>query len=369
MIIRRGRERGGPGASWTELLLRPFCFKGLLPMRVFITGGTGLIGRNLIARLLERGDQPVVVSRKADEARRRPAMRQAQIVQGDPSERGAWEEAVDGCDAVVNLVGHNLFADRWGPTVKRKIRDSRVYSTEHVVTAMAKARSRPKVLVQASAIGYYGPHGDEELTESSPSGSDFMAVVCREWEDAGRAAESQGVRVAAVRTGVVLARDEAALGVMTPIYKWLPGGAAPVGGASSSFKPGNGSQWMSWIHIDDIVGIFLLALDNEAAAGAINGTAPHPVHHVDFGRTLAKVLWRPFIPIGPPDAALELLLGEVAHVVTKGQKVLPAKALELGYKFKYPEILPALTAIFATAKPEASKAAAKPKEHSHAGHH
>ena len=155
-------------------------------MRVFITGGTGLIGRHLVKRLVERGDHPVILSRQADKARRNPAMRGIEVVQGDPTVPGGWDAAVDGCDAVVNLVGHNLFADRWTAEVKRKIRDSRVYGTENVVAAIARAKGRPKVLVQASAIGYYGPHGDEELTESSPSGSDFMAVVCREWEDAAR---------------------------------------------------------------------------------------------------------------------------------------------------------------------------------------
>ncbi len=337
-------------------------------MRVFITGGTGLIGRHIVGRLLERGDQPVILTRRADEVRRKPEMRQARMVQGNPMETGAWEEEIDGCDAVINLVGHNLFADRWSPSVKQKIRDSRIYSTEHVVSAIGKAKNPPKTLVQASAIGFYGPHEDEELTESSPSGTDFMAVVCREWEDAAAIAANHGVRVASIRTGVVLAKGEAALGVMTPIYKWLPGGAAPVGSGGNSFKPGTGSQWMSWIHIEDIVGIFLLALDTAKAVGPINGTTPHPVRHLEFGKALAKVLWRPFIPIGPPDAALELLIGEVAQVVTKGQKVLPNKALELGYAFKYPEILAAITAIFAKVKPSVvSRPAAT--SHSHAGHH
>jgi uncharacterized protein (TIGR01777 family) len=335
-------------------------------MRVFVTGGTGLIGRSLVRRLLERGDQPVVLSRKADTVRRDPSMRPVQVVQGDPSVAGGWDSALDGCDAVINLVGHNLFEQRWNAQVKRKIRDSRVYSTEHVVAAIGKAQNRPKTLVQASAIGYYGPHGDEEITETSPSGSDFLAVVCREWEDAAHPAEALGLRLATVRTGVVLAKGEAALKAMTPIYKWLPGGAAPVGSGDSAFKPGSGQQWMSWIHLDDIVGIFLLALDNAEARGPINGTSPNPVRHTDFGKALAKVLWRPYLPFGPPDAVLELLLGEVAQVVTKGQKVLPTKAQELGYTFKYPELAAALRAIFAKA-PAAPRPA--PVKVASAGHH
>lgn len=334
-------------------------------MRVFVTGGTGLIGRNLVLRLLERGDQPVVLSRQADMVRRSPAMRKVQFVQGDPSVAGAWDSAVDGCDAVVNLVGHNLFADRWNARVKRTIRDSRVYATEHVVAAIGKARSRPKVLVQASAIGYYGPHGDETITETSPSGSDFMAVVCREWEEAAAPAEALGARLALIRTGIVLAKGEGALGTLAPKYKMFFG-AAPVGSGGNAFTPGVGHQWMSWIHLDDIVGILLLALDRPEAHGPINGTAPNPVRHVEFGRALAKVLRRPFLPFGPPDAMMELLLGEVAQVVTKGQKVLPNKAQELGYVFQYPQVMDALRAIFAKA-PAAPRAS--PTAVAHAGHH
>jgi len=330
--------------------------KGAISMRVFITGGSGLIGRHLVQRLIARGDQPVILSRRADQVRRDPAMRGRTVVQGDPSTAGRWESELDGCDAVVNLAGHNLFADRWNAQVKRKIRDSRVYSTENVVAAIAKARARPRVLVQASAIGYYGPHGDEELTEDSPSGSDFMAVVCREWEDAAHPAEALGVRVARVRTGVVLARGEGALGVMTPIFRWLPiVGAAPVGNGGGLLTPASGQQWMSWIHIDDIVGIFLLALDHAEAHGPINGTAPNPVRNAEFSKALAKVLWRPFLPFGPPDALLELVLGEVAQVVTKGQKVLPARAQSLGYAFRHPDLAGALRALFAPA-PAAPKA-------------
>lgn len=324
-------------------------------MRVFITGGTGLIGKELVRRLVERGDQPVILSREADKARRRPDLRGIQVLQGDPSTPGSWDQGLDGCDAVVNLVGHNLFAERWNAEVKAKIRDSRVYATQNVVAAIGRAAQKPKVLVQASAIGFYGPHGDEELTETSPSGTDFMARICREWEEAAEPAEGLGTRVATIRTGVVLAPGAGALGVMTPIFKWLPGGAAPVGNAGSLFKPADGRQWMSWIHIDDIVGLFLLALDHAEAAGPINGTAPNPVRNADFSRSLAKTLHRPFVPFGPPDTMLNLMLGEVADVVTKGQKVLPARALALGYHFQYPELDGALQAIFRKKAPAAPR--------------
>ncbi len=316
-------------------------------MQVFITGGTGLIGRRLVRRLLDRGDTPVILSRNSDETRRRPSFRGLKVVQGDPSKDGPWQAAVDGCDAVFNLAGQNVFSGRWNAEVKREIRDSRVYGAEHVVNAIEQARNRPKVLVQGSAIGYYGAHNDEELNESSPSGSDFLAVVCRELEDAARQVEPLGVRLATVRTGVVLVQGEGALAVMAPIFQWLPGGAAPVGNGGHLFKPAGGLQWMSWIHIDDILGLFLLALDNPQAIGPLNGTAPNPVRNVDFSRNLARVLHRPFLPFGPPDSVLELALGEMAKFVTKGQRVLPRKALELGYQFLYPELAEALAAVFA----------------------
>ncbi len=337
-----------------------------MAMRVFLTGGTGLIGRRIVERLVARGDEPVILSRRSDEVRREKAMRSLRFVQGDPAIPGGWEESVDGCDAVINLAGHNLFADRWNERVKHLIRDSRVHATERVVKAIAAAATKPKTLVQASAIGYYGPHGDEELTEASPPGSDFLARVCREWEEAAAPVEGMGLRVAKVRTGIVLAKDEGPLGVMTPIFKL--GLASPVGSGHHPLGAGKGEQWMSWIHLDDIAGLFLAALDNSAASGPINGTAPNPVRNVDFSKALAKSLHRPMIPIGPPDFGLRAMLGEVADVVTKGQKVLPTKAQSLGYHFQYPTLPEALAQIFAKVKPEPERPKAHDHGHVHAHH-
>ena len=317
-------------------------------MRVFLTGGTGLIGRGITQALIARGDMPVILSRQADKARRNPALKGAEIVQGDPGTLDSWESAVNGCDAVVNLVGHNLFAQRWSSDVKAKIRNSRVVGTENLVDAISHAANRPKTLVQASAIGYYGPTEDQDLTESSPAGNDFMAEVCMAWEAAAMPAETLGLRVPKIRTGVVLAKGEAALGVMAPIFKWLPGGAAPVGSGKNGLLPGRGQQWMSWIHVADIVGLYVEALHNASANGPINGTAPNPVRNYDFSKELAKSVGRgwAFLPFGPPDMMLKLVLGEVADVVTKGQKVLPTKAEALGYRFKFPELAGALGDIF-----------------------
>jgi uncharacterized protein (TIGR01777 family) len=318
-------------------------------MRVFITGGSGLIGRHLAQKLVASGHQPVILSRHSDALRRKPEFRDFQVVHGDPTTEGRWQGEIDGCDAVVHLAGHNLFADRWNPEIKRKIRDSRVYGTEHVVAAVRQARNRPRAIVQASAIGLYGPRGDEDLVESSPSGADYLAVVCREWEQASEPITELGVRRAVVRVGIVLAPSGGALAFMTPIFKLGPG--APIGGGGRFLA--RGQQWMSWIHIEDIVGIFQLAALSDLASGPINGTAPHPVRNAEFSKTLSRVLrkpytpWRFFMPVGPPDALLQLMLGEVAGVVTTGQKVLPKRALELGYDFKHPELEEALHDVFA----------------------
>lgn len=336
-------------------------------MKVFLTGGSGSIGRQIVARLVARGDEPVILSRRADAVRRNRDMRGIEVVQGDPAIPGAWEMALDGCDAVINLAGQNLFAERWNASVKEKIRDSRVLSTQNVATAIRRAKTPPKVLVQASATGIYGPKTDDtELTEESPSGTDFLAVVCREWEDATVGLDKLGVRVPIIRTGVVLADGEGALGAMTPIFKWLPGGAAPVG-SGGKLSPARGLQWFSWIHLDDIVGIYLMALDHTSATGPINGTAPNPVRFQEFARALARACtFLPFVPFGPPDAVLKAILGEVAEVVATGSRVMPMKATQLGYQFKYPLVADALKAIFAPPPAQAPKAMPKPQ---HAGHH
>ena len=318
-------------------------------MRIFMTGGTGMIGRRLATRLRDRGDEVTIVSRSADETRRRPKFRGIRVVPGDPTGPGAWQDEVDGGDAVVNLAGHNIFAERWNRAVRVKIRDSRVHATDHLVGAIQDARRRPSVFVQGSAIGYYGPRGDEELTEAAGSGADFLAVVCRELEDAAQPASDLGLRLATIRTGVVLGRGEGALGVMGPLFQW--GGAAPVGGGGNPFRPGRGLQWLSWIHLDDIVGLFLLALDQPGARGPINGTAPEPARHVDFARALARALHRPLLPVGPPDLVLDLMLGGVARSVTTGQRVIPAQALALGYRFEHPEVAEAIRSALARTSP------------------
>lgn len=314
-------------------------------MKTFVTGGTGLVGRSLIRRMIARGDQVVVLTRRVEKARLDPALKGCDIIAGDPTRPGDWMSAVSGCDAVVNLAGHGVFDARWSPEIKRTIRDSRVYTTENVARAIEQAAARPSVLVSASAIGYYGSTGDEEITEASPSGTDFLGVVAREWEDAARPVQSLGARLAFVRVGVVLDPEGGALKLLKRVFLLVPGGAGPVGGRGP-LLPGTGRQWMSWVHRDDIVGLFLLALDHPDARGPINGVAPAPARNAEFSRMLARVLrrgvWPPYVPFGPPDLVLRAVLGEVATVIASGQRVLPKRALELGYVFRFPLLEAAL---------------------------
>jgi uncharacterized protein (TIGR01777 family) len=307
-------------------------------MRIFVTGGTGLVGRRLIKRLSERGDQAVILTRRPDRARQlfRP---DASLVVGDPMQSGAWMDAVADCDAVIHLAGENVFARRWNAAFKALLHDSRIHSTQLVVEALRRnprrANGQPKVLVNASAIGFYGPQGDEELTEDSSPGSDFLARLCIEWESAARTAEPAGVRVAMVRVGVVLDREGGALAKLLTPFRLGAGG--PVG---------SGRQWMSWIHHADLLGLFLLALEHPNASGPINGTAPHPVINRDFGKVLGRVLHRPSF-VWTPALALRLLVGEAASLVVTGQRVLPQRALQLDYAFQYPTLEAALTEILA----------------------
>jgi uncharacterized protein (TIGR01777 family) len=305
-------------------------------MRVFLTGGTGLIGKRLVRQFLGRGDQVTVLTRRYAAARQMLGP-DCGLAEGDPTQPGDWADAVGDCDAVIHLAGENVFGRRWNAAFKQLLVDSRVKSTQNVVEALRRRPRRgdgqPKVLVNASAIGYYGPRGDEELGEDAPPGHDFLAELCQQWEAAARAAESSGVRCAIVRVGVVLDKEGGALAKLLPPFKMFAGG--PVG---------SGRQWMSWVHHEDMVGLLLLALDHAEARGPLNGTAPNPVTNRDFSKSLGRALQRPaFLPT--PGFALRLGLGEVADVVLTGQRVLPRRALALGYAFRYPTIDAALAQI------------------------
>ena len=295
-------------------------------MRVLVTGGTGLVGRRVVGRLRERGDDVVVLSRSAG----------AGTVTGDPTVAGPWLDELASCDGVIHLAGEPIAAHQWTTKFRQKVRDSRVESTRLIAEQLAKSPTRadgsPKVLVSTSAVGYYGMFEDNptEFVEADPPGSGFLADVCAAWEAATEPAAKAGVRVAIVRVGFVLAGDGGALPQLARPFRWYLGG--PVG---------TGRQWVSWIHVDDLAGLFVLALDRADASGPINGTAPEPVTNWGFSQTLAKVLHRPCW-LRVPKFALRLGLGTMAELATRGQRVIPVRAKELGYEFRYPLLESAL---------------------------
>lgn len=288
-------------------------------MRVTITGGTGLIGRRLVRALRERGDEVTVLSRSSGDAEWQP-------LAGPPP-----ADALSGRDGVIHLLGENV-AQRWSDAARRAIRESRETGTRNLVAGLRAAEPRPAVLVSASAVGYYGPHGDEVVTEDTPPGSDFLAEVCVAWEREAAAAEALGMRVVRLRTGVVLDRGGGALAKMLPAFKLGVGG--PVAG---------GRQYMPWIHADDLVGLYLRALDDPGWSGAYNAAAPDPVTNGEFSKALGRSLGRPAVaPV--PGFALRALYGDMAEIVTEGQRAVPRRALEAGYAFRYTDLDAALRA-------------------------
>ena len=291
-------------------------------MNVTVTGASGLIGSELVERLRARGDEVTTLSRN-------PSGPGA--VRWMPEQEPAPKAALDGRDAVIHLAGENV-AQRWNDDAKRRILQSRELGTRNLVAGIEAADPRPRVLVSSSAVGYYGPHGDEEIDERTPAGDGFLAEVCVVWEREAHRAADLGLRVVCLRTGVVLDRGGPALAKMLPFFKLGVGG--PVGG---------GDQYMAWIHVDDMVGLYLAALDGEAWRGPVNATAPTPVTNTTFSRALGKALHRPAVaPV--PAFAVRALYGGMAEIVTEGQRVIPRKAQELGYAFAHPDLDEALRA-------------------------
>lgn len=300
-------------------------------MRVMILGGTGQIGSRLVPQLQKRGDTLVLLSRNAARARQKLG-EGFEYIEGDPLQPGDWMKAVSGCDAVINLVGEGIFSHRWTDAFKQRLRDSRIRSTEHVAAAIQQAAIRPAVLVQGTAIGYYGcDRGDAELTENDAPGNDFLAQLCVDWENAARPVEAAGTRLVLLRTGVVLDPQGGTFPlVILPFKLVLFGG--PIG---------TGRQWVAWIHYADEVGLILWALDNPQVAGPLNATAPEPVTNRQLAQFIGQALHRPsFWPT--PGFLPRLALGERADLVLHGPRVLPRKALDRGYRFQYPSLPAAL---------------------------
>ncbi len=301
-------------------------------MRVAVTGATGFVGRALLRALVERGDEVIAFTRDPESALDRLDP-EAVAVRWDPDDLSSIAGHLSGVDALVNLAGESVIGKRWSEAQKERIRASRVQGTRALVEAVRQVDPRPQVLVSASAVGFYGNTSNRELDEEAPGGDGFLASVCREWEQEALAAEQQALRTVVLRVGVVLGKGGGALAPMLIPFKLMAGG--PIG---------NGAQWVSWIHLDDLVGLILWALDKKSVHGVLNATAPHPVTNRELSETIGHVLGKPsWLPA--PRAAVELALGEAAAVILEGQRVVPRRALDAGYAFRFSEVEPALRAI------------------------
>lgn len=292
-------------------------------MATLVTGGTGWIGKHLIAKL----DGPVhVVSRNANGARRRLGQTVASVIEGDLANESLSLNSIGKIDTVVNLMGESLADGRWNDRKKESIRRSRVDATENLVASLLKCDEAPSTMISASAIGFYGEQKEKVCTESTPPGDDFLATLCVDWEAAASPAVDAGVRVVNIRTGIVLGRGGGAVEkLLTPFRLGLGG------------RLGSGQQWMSWIHLDDAVAAIRFLIDDSSVNGPCNLVAPSPLQNAEFTRTLAAALRRPaLIPV--PVTVLKLVVGEFADYLLASQKVVPSVLLDKGFEYRFPNI-------------------------------
>ncbi len=292
-------------------------------MRILVTGGTGLVGSALVPLLTAQGHDVFRLTRHPSAS--------VHDIPWNPEKRFVAAERLEGCEAVIHLAGENIASGRWTEAQKARIKNSRVEGTRFLAEQLLKLETPPRVFISASAIGYYGDRGDEVLTEAASPGHDFLAAVCQGWESSAALLEQRGTRVVFVRTGVVLSAKGGALAKMLPIFQLGGGG-----------KLGSGNQFMSWIALDDLVGIYDAVLQDEAVSGPVNAVSPNPVRNVAFTAVLGHVLNRPtFMPV--PAFGLRLLLGEMADaLLLSSTQVQPEKILAAGYSFRYPELEGAL---------------------------
>jgi hypothetical protein len=304
-------------------------------MKIAITGSTGFVGSRLVQRLHTEGHSILVLTRNTTFAQKvfpSEAFPNLEIIAYTPTQSGSWQSALNGCDGVVNLAGEPIGEGRWTPERKEAILNSRKLGTQKIVEAIVNANPKPKVLVNTSAIGYYGTSETATFDETSPAGKDFLAQVCQAWEAEAQKVKDADVRLVILRFGIVLGNG-GALGKMITPFKLFAGG--PIG---------SGRQWFSWIHLDDVVNLIVQALTQPEIEGVYNATAPNPVRMTDLSQTLGQVIHRPsWLPV--PAFAIEALLGDGAMVVLEGQQVLPKRTVDTGFKYQYPNLQLALAQI------------------------
>lgn len=302
-------------------------------MRIVITGGTGTIGRPLCAALATDGHNLTVLSRNPMEITGMPVG--AHLHPWDAATTEGWGHLVDGADAVINLAGAGIADSRWSDSRKKLIRESRLRAGHAVVEAIQAAENKPKVLLQASAVGYYGSRGNEVITEDSTPGNDFLSKICQDWELSTAPVSRMGIRRPIIRTGIVLTMEGGALPKMVLPFRFFAGGPL-----------GSGNQWMPWIHIDDQVQAMRFLLDNEQADGPFNLTAPNPLTNKEFAKTIGDVMGRPAV-MPAPAFAMQTALGEMSTLLLDGQRALPQRLQDLGFEFTYPEAETALRDLLA----------------------
>lgn len=307
-------------------------------MRVVLAGATGFIGRSLISRLVENQHEVILLTRSPEKFSGSWGDSVRPVLWNGRS-AGIWQDCVEGAEGVINLCGESVAGKKWTPEQKNKIVSSRIESTRAIVLAIHNARVKPAVLVNASAVGYYGwDTSDREITEEEPSGTGFLAETCAAWESEALRAAGPGVRVCLARIGIVLEKDGGALQKMLPPFRFFIGGPL-----------GSGKQWFPWIHREDVVGMLLMALKDSRVEGPFNVCAPQAVTLGNFAAVLGKVLRRPsFFPV--PGFVLKLMLGEMAVLLLNGQNTIPRKMRSWGYSFRYPELESALGNILAKAE-------------------
>lgn len=297
-------------------------------MKVFITGGSGFVGSKLTAELTSQEHQVTILTRSIKKHQLLPEG--ASFLEGDPTKEGPWQERVADHDAVINLAGESIFS-RWTDDYKRALRESRLRTTRHIVEAMAPRAGKETHLISTSAVGYYGFHGDESLEEDDPPGTDFLATLAADWENAALEAKNHGARVVLCRFGIVLGKKGGALAQLLPLFRFWMG--APLG---------SGTQWFSWIHERDLADIFRFVLEHTEIEGPINCTAPDPVRNREMTRVLGMVLGKPTFLPPVPAFLIRWILGEFGNVILKGQRVFPQRLLDKGFVFRFPTVQEAL---------------------------